>query len=222
MGWDGSLRSNGRPVSMQYLRGIGVNVCRSIGLEGSDQERKTVLRGATERKSDGRLSRSTPRQGEPITWRPVANDRASFPLNRSAAATTTATDDKASGNSSGFTILLVCAVRSLRIYSSPLISASDRFDDPSCIHDYSNSSPLTFDARNIIDKSVPAPFVPVPNPLAHPWKSALVLGKSGATVPANPDSHPPSVLARAKPVVEISGGSGEKNSAIFESGTHYR
>ena len=85
-------RGCSRPASMQYLRDIGVNVCRSIGLEGGDQGRKTAFRGATERKSGGRLSRST-RQGEPITWRPVANfDTASFPLNRSAAAVTTTKD----------------------------------------------------------------------------------------------------------------------------------
>ena len=91
VGCGGRLRSNGRPASMQYLCEIGVNVCRSIGLEGGDQGRKTAFRGATERKSGGRLSRST-RQGEPITWRPVANDTASFPLNRSAAAVTTTKD----------------------------------------------------------------------------------------------------------------------------------
>jgi len=33
VGCGGRLRSNGRPVSMQCLRDIGVNVCRSIGLE---------------------------------------------------------------------------------------------------------------------------------------------------------------------------------------------
>ena len=152
--------------------------------------------------------------------RSVANDTTSFPLNRFAAVTTTTvTDAKGSGNGSGLTVLLVCAVRSRRIYSSPLISASYRFEDPSCIHDYSNPSPLTLDACNIIDKSVPAPFVLVPNPLAE-WKSALVLGKSGATVPANPDSHPPSpVLTGVKPVVDVRGGL--VNSVVFESGTHY-
>jgi len=78
-----------------------------------------------------------------ITWRQLdaqlANDTVSFPLNQSAtAAMTTVTDDKGFGNGSGFIVLLVCAVQSRRIYSSLLISASDRFDEPTCIHDYSN------------------------------------------------------------------------------------
>ena len=90
------------------------------------------------------------------------------------------------------------------------------------IHDYSNPSPLTLDARNIIDKSVPAPFVLVPNPPAHARKPAPVLGKSGATVPANPDSHLPSpVLAGIEPLVDVRSGLLEGNSAIFESETYY-
>ena len=123
----------------------------------------------------------------------------------------------ASGNDSGFTVLLVCAVRSHRVSSSPITSASDGFDEPTCLHDYSNPAPLTLDARNTIDRSVPAPFALVLNPLAHAWKSALVLGKTGATVPANPDSHPPSPgPTGAKPVVDVRGGFVLKDSAIFE------
>jgi len=107
----------------------------------------------------------------------------------------------------GFTVLLVCAVQSRRIYSSLLTSASDRFNEPTCIHDYSNPSPLSLDTRNIINKSIPAPFV---------------LGKSGATVPANPDSHPPSPdLAGVKPVINARGRSAGENYAIFEPGTYY-
>ena len=51
VGRSGRFQSDGRLASMQHLCDIGANVCRSVGLEGGDQERKTAFRGATERKS---------------------------------------------------------------------------------------------------------------------------------------------------------------------------
>ena len=79
------------------------------------------------------------------------------------------------------------------------------------IHGHPNPALLTLDARNIVDKCVPAPFALVPNPLAYSRKSALILGESGATVPANPDTHFPSLglfqhsLAGVKPVADVGG-----------------
>lgn len=95
------------------------------------------------------------------------------------------------------------------------------------IHDYSNPALLTLDARNIVDKRVPAPFALVSHPLAHSRKSALVLGEPGAAVPANSDPHLPSLgllqppLAGVKPVVDVSSRLVGKVSAILESGIHY-
>ena len=99
----------------------------------------------------------------------------------------TVTDDAGSGNGTGFTFLLVRAVWSRRVCSSLLTSASAGLTSQQGTHDYSNLALLTLGARNIIDKRVPAHFAIVSNPLAHSWKSALVLGESGATVPASPD-----------------------------------
>ena len=62
------------------------------------------------------------------------------------------TNDAASDNDTGFTVLLVCAVRSRRILSSLSISKSDRSDEPIGIHDYSSPTLLTLHARNIIDE----------------------------------------------------------------------
>jgi len=79
------------------------------------------------------------------------------------------------------------------------------------IHDYPNPALLTLNARNIVNKCVPAPLALVPNPLAYSRKSALILGESGATVPANSDPHFPSLglfqhpLARVKPVADVGG-----------------
>ena len=95
------------------------------------------------------------------------------------------------------------------------------------IHGYSNPALLTLDARNIIDERVPAPFALVSNPLAYSRQSALVLGESSVTVPANSDPHLPSPglfqppLAGAKPVADVCGGLVGKGSAILESGIHY-
>jgi len=113
-----------------------------------------------QRMQRGGWSQSTG-QGEPIAWRrpepstvhlKLANDAASFPLNGKPARDDD-DSDTASGNGSGFMLLLVCAVRSHRIFFSFLVSASDRSYEPTHdhIHNYLNLTLLILEARNIID-----------------------------------------------------------------------
>lgn len=95
------------------------------------------------------------------------------------------------------------------------------------IHDYSNLALPTLDARNTIHERVPAPFTLVSDSFVHSRQSALVLGESGATLPANPNPHLPSPslfqppLAGVKPVANICCGLVGKDSAIFKPGIHY-
>jgi len=78
-----------------------------------------------------------------------------------------------------------------------------RSDEPIGHHDYSNLAFPTLDAGNIIDKHASIPFALASNPLAHSWKSALVLGESGTTVPANLNSHLPSPGLFQPPFAEV-------------------
>ena len=152
------------------------------------------------------------------------DDAASFPLNRPA---TTTTEDTAPDDGFEFTILLVCVVRSRRVFPHLPPPHPMYLTSPQGIHDCSNPALLALNARNIVDKRVPAPFALISNPLAYSRKSAVVLGESGSTVPTNSHSHlsPPGLfqppLAGVKPVADVGGRLVGKSPAILESGVHY-
>lgn len=154
-----------------------------------------------------RVNRSLRIIGPHLTF---ADDAASFPLNR-PATTTTATDDTASGNGSGFTFFLVCAVWNCRVFLLLSTSHPTHLTSQQGIHDHPNLAVPAIDTRNFIYKRIPAPFALISNSLAHSRKSTVVLGESSATVPSNTNPYLPplgllqSSLTRAEPVADVRG-----------------
>lgn len=79
------------------------------------------------------------------------------------------------------------------------------------IYDHPNPPFPAVNPRDIVDKCVPAPFALIFNPLAHSRKSAVVLGESSTTIPANSDPYLPPLglfqpsLTRIKPVANVRG-----------------
>ena len=116
----------------------------------------------------------------------LVDDAASFPQNR--PPTTTATDDTSFGNGFGATILLVCAARNHRVFL-PLPTTASGTSNRSTASAVIQILLPAFDPRNTVGERVPVPFALVSNTLAHSRKSAVILGESGSTVPANIDPH---------------------------------
>jgi len=136
-----AFQRNGRLPRMQRLRDYGVNVCKSIGLEDVAKEERPCF-GA---RLNVNLAQGG--RGQRVQWvgrslgvflfasafiycntslgrLTLADDAASFPPNRSTMTTMT------SDNGSGFTVPLVRAVWSRRVFSSILINTSARPDKP--------------------------------------------------------------------------------------------
>ena len=95
------------------------------------------------------------------------------------------------------------------------------------IHGYPNPSLPTLDPRNVVGERVSPSFALLSNSLAYSRKSAVILGESGSTVPANTNPHLSSLglfqspLTRAKPMADIGGGLVGEDSTILEPRVHH-